>query len=776
MAQERRKHLFCAQEVKRLLLISLLILTSGLLPARTPSRQVSPKGNPHIFTVLVEFRNVRFTSENPRELFSDLLNGRVRSYFSDNSQAAFTPSFDVFGPVLLDAPISVYGKDIFAEGSRVADEAPEKALLEACMALDEEVDFSRYDVDGDGIMDMVLFYYAGYDQAAGGPPDAIWSHHQDAQGSRFPKVSGTFLDGVRLGYYFCTGELRGSSGSESVGIGPIVHEMGHALGLPDFYDSNAGEDGMAGGMYQFSPMCTGLYNDGGDTPPYFTTLERILLGWMDEEDLVPLREGWMELAAFPEGKAAIGKTTVEGETFLYEFRGGRGWDAPLPAGLLVYHVDRSQREVGGMPAFRLWDEWRETNTLNARGKHPCCYVVPPMAPKDFNYAPAVNPATLVFPGVGEVRCFEPVDWENAQTGVQITCMDVMDGKVRFRVLEREGALVSGLVLDDSEGPVTNVSVRLLKDGKVVSSDVSGMDGCFLLPVREENTGPLTLVVEKTGFRRVTETLNLGGKELVCRYLHLFSNEAPANVRLYKYDPSLGAGYFPSAEALIGAVRYTPEELAPYAGGRLDRVVCYPFVSQPESAGDLYITVDIGGERVLNHPVEKQELGEYLPVNVSLAQYDVRIPEGVDVYVGYGFREQGENTPLAAVYPGKKGNSYYAPFGFEAQAWQPLYLDKAGFYMDLMLDSFLEEVPASTLAGMGYATLLLRPGPYRAGEKLDFALQLPEGVRIQSQSWTWDGKAVEGASVVLTAGEHTLEACLKYPDGREENVAAEVLVD
>lgn len=762
--------------MKRLLLISLLALLCGTLPARTPSRQVESKGSPHIFTVLVEFRNVRFTSEKPCEQFDKLLNGPVRQYFSDNSQGLFTPSFDVFGPVLLDAPMADFGRDILSEGVRVADAAPEKALLNACAALDGEVDFARYDADGDGFLDMVLFYYAGYDQAAGGPADAIWSHHQDACNSRFPEVAGAVFDGVRLGYYFCTGELRGSTGSQCIGIGSTVHEMGHALGLPDLYDTNAGQDGMAGGLYQFSPMSSGLYNDDGDTPPHFTVLERMMLGWLDEEDLLPLQEGWVELAPASEGAAGISRTATDGEFFLYEFRDGKEWDTPLPAGLLVYHVDRSKRMVGGVPAFQLWDQWRDYNSLNANGMHPCCYAVPPMAPKDYNYAPAVNPATLVFPGVGEVRCFRPVDWENASTGIQITCIDLLDGKARFRVLEREGALVSGLVLDDAGGPVAQVSVRLLKDGKVVASDVTGMDGCYLLPVREENVGRLSLVLDKAGYRRVNETIDLESNGLICKYLRLFSNEAPASMRLFKYDPSLSAGYFPSASPVIGAVRFTPEDLARYVGGRLDRVVCFPFVTHPERIGEMYITVDIGGERVLNHLVENPELGEYLPVSVSLAPFNLSIPEGVDIYVGYGFREQGDNTPLAAVYPGKEGNSYYVPFGFETQRWQPLYMEKAGFYMDIMLDTFLQEVPAGTLAEMGYGSILLREGPYLEGERLDFGLQLPEGLRILGQAWTWDGEALADPFVTLTEGEHTLEVCLRYPDGREEYLAAEVFVN
>ena len=89
--------------------------------------------------------------------------------------------------------------------------------------------------------------------------------------------------------------------------------------------------------------------------------------------------------------------------------------------------------------------------------------------------------------------------------------------------------------------MTGVSVKLLKGGEVVAEDVTGMDGLFLLPVREEAGGILTLLVEKAGFRKVTESLKLVGGGQVCRYLKLYPHEAPLSVRLSKYDPSLSAG-------------------------------------------------------------------------------------------------------------------------------------------------------------------------------------------------------------------------------------------
>lgn len=751
--------------MKRLALISLLILLCLSLQAQ--NRRVNAEGSPHILTLLVEFRNVRFSVEEPKAHFSKMLNGRVKEYYRDNSGERFTPVFDVVGPVLLDAPMADYGRDIILAGERIKDFAPEMALLDACTLLDEEVDFSRYDIDGDSVADLVVVYYAGYDQAAGGPADAIWSHHQDIQSLDEASVREASFDGARLGYYFCTSELRGSEGTEPVGIGSTIHEMGHALGLPDFYDTNAGVDGYAGGLYQFSPMSLGMYNDGGQTPPRPGALERILLGWMEEESLLPLKEGWMELGPVQEETAYISHTATEGEFFLYEFRDGTLWDAPLPVGLVVYHVDRSEREVGGLPARDLWTNWREYNNLNSRSDHPCYYVVPPMAPKDYNYAPAVNLATLVFPGAGQVRCLEPRDWENASTGIQISCIDLQQGKIRFRVLERSGALVSGLVMDAAHAPLPDVSLRLSQEGEVLASGRSAADGSFHLALKEHPGKTLELSVEKSGFRPVNEKITLSAEGLYCAFLQLFAHEEASVEQLRKYNPAQSAGYFPAAEPLLGAVRFTPEDLAPYIGQRLSQLVCFPYVSQPAQAGPMYVTVDIGGERVLSQLVENPQVGEYLPVIVSLTEADLRIPEGVDLYLGYGFEGQGGGNYLAAVYPGGEGNSYYAPFCLQAQQWKPLFLEQAGFYMDLMLDAVLEEVPAQNLSGMGYSFMDIRKGPYKAGEQLELSFKVPNGVRVLRHTWIWDGWAAGTNSIQLTAGEHSLELRLEYADGREE---------
>ena len=117
-----------------------------------------------------------------------------------------------------------------------------------------------------------------------------------------------------------------------MGIGISCHELAHALGLPDFYDANEGQDGYAGGLYDFSLMCRGLYNNEDRTPPYLNALERMLLGWIPEIPELP-ESGEVLLGPVQQNLAYRIPTQTEGEFFLVESRDGTVWDAPLPEGL-----------------------------------------------------------------------------------------------------------------------------------------------------------------------------------------------------------------------------------------------------------------------------------------------------------------------------------------------------------------------------------------------------------------------------------------------------------
>ena len=46
-------------------------------------------------------------------------------------------------------------------------------IIEACQLIDDEIDFTKYDTDGDGVIDNVFVFYAGQSEAAGGGDDTI---------------------------------------------------------------------------------------------------------------------------------------------------------------------------------------------------------------------------------------------------------------------------------------------------------------------------------------------------------------------------------------------------------------------------------------------------------------------------------------------------------------------------------------------------------------------------------------------------------------------------
>ncbi len=401
------------------------------------------KGERHIPVLLAAFKNKDFTISDPNAMFGDLLNkrgysyngavGSVRDYYEENSDGQFKPIFDVYGPITLNSNMSAYGGND-ANGN---DKAPELAIIEAAQALDDEIDFSQYDYDGDGYVDMVLFYYAGYNEAEGGPSATIWPHSWNMTQSDNSKViNANDFDGKKLDNYFCTSELVGASGSTMCGIGTTCHEFGHSLGLPDFYDTDYGDSGNSYGTnhgyaaepYSYSVMCSGSYNHDGKCPPYMNAEEKIMLGWVDTDAIRLISQpGHYTIPAVQNNISYKTTTSRDGEYFLYECRSSLGWDKYLPGGpgLIVYHVDKSSTLVAvydqrgysaSISAHDLWFDWKTTNQINENAKHPCYYIVPALDQTRISqscdskgYPDYYDETRIPFPNEG-VYSYTPVDW------------------------------------------------------------------------------------------------------------------------------------------------------------------------------------------------------------------------------------------------------------------------------------------------------------------------------------------------------------------------------
>lgn len=413
-------------------------------------------GEKHIPVLVVAYSDKDFVINDPQDQFNRMLNqngysdygatGSVQDYYVENSHGKYTPIFDVYGPVTLPRKMSYYGSN----DSRGNDKNPEIALYDAAVLLDDTVDFSQYDYDGDGFVDMILFYYAGYNEAEGGPADSIWPHSWNLQYTSNNEARSARFDGVGLAKYFCSSEFKGNSGNNMDGIGATCHEFAHALGLPDFYDTDYNARGYCAGLSFWSLMDAGCYLNDSRTPPYLNSEERRMLGWMKPNSVKQLPQGSFTFGPVKDNIAFRTLTDVEGEYFLYECRDGSGWDRFLPAGLLVYHVDKSTtRNVSGTTPYALWAYWEMTNSINAQGSHPCFYVVPAAAQSNLSYGGSLD--KWVFPGSSDVTSFTPVDWDKHDTGISISNISYFDSTVSLYTNYESGG--PGPDPEDPDDPV-----------------------------------------------------------------------------------------------------------------------------------------------------------------------------------------------------------------------------------------------------------------------------------------------------------------------------------
>ena len=316
------------------------------MPNGAGSRAFPVTGSPRSLVLLVGFSNMDF--EQTQQNFQDLLTksgynhngatGSCRDYYIASSDSIFSPQFDCYGPFKLSQTMEYYGANSGENHSIHANQM----VSEACMmAHDAGVNFKDYDTDNDGVLDNVFIFYAGHNEAEGGGANTIWPHQSNIS------YMNVRLDNVLVGSYACTSEYKGSSSKTRCGIGTFCHEFGHVIGQPDFYDTNYNYYSVGA----WDIMCSGSYNNGGNTPPTFSAYERMYEGWLKPKQLeLP---GQYTLSDIPFQKEAYliaasthnlsGAHPSPNEFFLLDYRSGaNAWDAALPGnGMLVWHIDYS---------------------------------------------------------------------------------------------------------------------------------------------------------------------------------------------------------------------------------------------------------------------------------------------------------------------------------------------------------------------------------------------------------------------------------------------------
>ena len=125
------------------------------------------------------------------------------------------------------------------------------------------------------------------------------------------------------------------TGTQADGVGVVIHEISHAIGLPDLYDTR----NIAFGLDYWSIMDYGMYTRSGKVPIGYTAYEREFMGWQQTEVVNNTRT--LHISCFDKGGKGykLVNDANPNEYYMLENRQGEGFDASSPAkGMLVLHV------------------------------------------------------------------------------------------------------------------------------------------------------------------------------------------------------------------------------------------------------------------------------------------------------------------------------------------------------------------------------------------------------------------------------------------------------
>ena len=301
--------------------------TRGYYVLPEPITQWDAQRTYRVPVVLITFKDCEFSMSDPVAYYRRLFNeegfnegkgkGCVADYFLEQSGGLCHLQFDIYGPIQVDTtahyPSGNYG-----------DYSVEQALKQLSATTD--ADFSVYDWTGDGAVNQVVFVAAGY--TGNSVTGYIWPNTCHT----YWKAPGNLS--IQMTSISC--EKWGDD--RLCGIGTIVHEFSHCLGLPDIYPTSGS---LFSVVDEWDLMDGGNYTNYGWCPPNFSTMEKMFLGWATPTELKssttitgmkPVSEGGETFI--------IRNSAYKDEFYLLENRKQTGWDYGTPGnGLLIFHVD-----------------------------------------------------------------------------------------------------------------------------------------------------------------------------------------------------------------------------------------------------------------------------------------------------------------------------------------------------------------------------------------------------------------------------------------------------
>ena len=298
-------------------------------------------GDFNVLAVLVRFSD--HSSTTPSVYFDSLMFDTagitVRDYYDDIS-------YGQVDLVTLDLPSSLgwitapQTYDYYVNNENGTGSYPQncqKMVEDIVDLIDPSVDFSVYDNDNNGFVDVMVVIHSGQGAEYTSDSTDVWSHSWGI----IPRMTG---EGVYVSSYTIQPEYLVTPGDMTIGV--FAHELGHAFGLPDLYDT----DYSSAGIGKYGIMSFGSWlgpgNNGG-MPAQPSAWSRIELGFaspvtvstnIDSQAIQDVKTSGEIYRLWTSG-------SVGNEYFLVENRQKTGYDQYLPGdGLFIWHIDEGNSD------------------------------------------------------------------------------------------------------------------------------------------------------------------------------------------------------------------------------------------------------------------------------------------------------------------------------------------------------------------------------------------------------------------------------------------------
>ncbi len=306
--------------------------------------QVMPSVGEVRFPVfLVEFQDVKFN----RNMVG--LSELEDWIFGEKDSVAQYYDISSYGRLHIDGDVYYYeAKENIGEYEE--DRELENLIMEILRYYEEKVDFSQYDKNGDSVMDSLVISVP-----TGGDADFWWgSQHTWFWNRRFQ------VDGLRISGYIVNDE-QPYKAEKQYYLGTLEHELGHCMGLPDYYKyeyTGSDWEGFRGiaGMERMD-----------DSEGDFCQFSKLQLGWLTKEQvqimpsdverasffLPPVKEGGC-VVIFPRGKYSSRRPNFQGEYFVVEYNTPEGLLKGLfgRGGVRMFHVQAQVTRQAGYYDYR----------------------------------------------------------------------------------------------------------------------------------------------------------------------------------------------------------------------------------------------------------------------------------------------------------------------------------------------------------------------------------------------------------------------------------------